>query len=148
MSCGVLRVSGLGLQVVGYTQGRGRTGPFNNTGCSSWEIYHQKAHHNLDVSPAEIEHDGPDVLDIVIVHIVVLHVDVAPVLLHHPGQVLVELCPEQHHVAGGHHWLEIRLPTIGHLAKISTELTLDSVAMVPRVLPGFFVLGFFDGKWW
>jgi hypothetical protein len=42
-----------------------------------------------------------------------------------------------------------RLPTIGHLAKKQSELTQDSVAMVPRVLPGFFFFFFFlDGKWW
>jgi hypothetical protein len=43
-----------------------------------------------------------------------------------------------------------RLPTIGHLAKISTELILDSVAMVPRVLPGFLFFGFMTlsgGEW-
>jgi hypothetical protein len=40
----------------------------------------------------------------------------------------------------------IRLPTIGHLAKKQSELTQDSVAMVPRVLPGFFYLFFWTGS--
>jgi hypothetical protein len=35
------------------------------------------------------------------------------------------------------------LPTSGHFAKISTELTQDSVPIVPRVLPGFFFFFFF-----
>jgi hypothetical protein len=53
-----------------------------------------------------------------------------------------------HYTGDTIHCIYTRLPTIGHLAKKKSELTQDSVAMLPRGLPGFFIFHFLVGKWW